>query len=954
MKRVALAIAVVLGVGVLAYLRCGTTSTKTAPTTSSPSGSAVRTARSDPRTLAKGSLAGTIRDPKGAPIAGAMACADFWSPALSEQTTRDALCVIADARGAYRFDNLVAATYSIDAMAKGFEPGTYQKGDEANIELAPGMALTGLDITLGSGAVEVTGTVSDASGGAIRGARVRVISRMKHPRSQAFAETDAAGKYALWTAPGYVEVYAVADGYVESEERGMAPGSVDLSLVPESSIAGTVLDADTREPVAGVRVEVYPMDFMARTPRATTLSDERGRFRISRLLPARYQPRVKHGGYYTVSAPTALVGLAESVEDVVLLVKRGYMISGKALVTGTNAVCKPSSITLGRDQVGYEYEAESADDGTITVDSVRPGTWIVRLFCSRHQPTEDIAPVTITNADVTGLVWHVAPGSTLTGTITTRAGAPVADARITARASSPVQRGAKTLLYASAKPDGRYELGGLVPGTWDVEVSSGNGVAPPKVSVEITDATATQDFVLDEGGTLRGVVVDPKGAPVPHVDVTIARQRQRIHVSFTETEMQTGSDGSFVFTGLVPGTYDITAKYPRGGAVRRADNANEQLEDAVVENAKTTEVRIAIEDATAVIRGSVVDGKGTPIGDAFVNAIRQEPDQDMGQALRWTFDEKLRLTAPDGTFAITGLAAGTYSVRAYRRGGGDAIVENVKTGTSVKVQILDGASIEGTVTGAAGDELSVSANGGGIQRTETFYKSGGVFAIRDLPAGVYTLSATSGNASGGATATVAAGETKRGVTIALAPQATVTGTLVDYATKKPIPSAVMFGTRLASTTFTLALGTSESENTTDARGRFTIRDVPTGDVVIVALLTTERDLQLYAPRTLPSKATIELGEVPVMMPRVRQGAGKLGYTLVSPIDQWFTNHLAVATVDAAATKAGLRTGDVITSVDGIDVRGEHAGYYESLVRVAPGTKLALGLARGATVELVAK
>lgn len=952
MKRVAVIVVVVAAavISVLAVRRCGTSSArKAAPVVTLPSASSAPAARPDPRTLARGSLAGTIRDPSGAPIAGAMACADFWSPALSEQDTRDALCVTADARGAYRFENLVAATYSIDAMAKGFAPATYQKGDEANIELAPGMALAGLDITLASGAVELVGTVADASGGPIRGARVRAISRMKRPRSQAFAETDAAGMYALWIAPGFVEVHAVADGYVESEEQGMAPGSIDVSLVPESSIAGTVLDADTRAPVAGVQVEVYPMDFMARTPRATTLSDEHGKFRISRLLPARYQPRVRHGGYYTVSAPTALAGLADAVEDVVLLVKRGYTISGKA-VAGTTA-CKPASITLGRDPVGYEYEGTSAADGTITVDSVRPGTWIVRVFCDRHQPSEEIAPVTITNADVTGLVWRVTPGSSLTGKVTTRAGTPVGDARITARAAGPVQRGAKTYLSASTKPDGSYELGGMVAGTWNVEVSSDDGVAPPKLTVEIAGASLTRDFVLDEGGTLRGVIVDARGAPVPHVEVTIARQRQRVLVSFTETQVQTGSDGTFAFTALVPGSYAITANYPRGGPVRRADNAKEQLEEVVVENAKTTDVRIAIEDATAAIRGTVVDAKGAPIGDAFVNALRQEPEQEMQEALRWTFDEKLRLTAPDGSFAIGNLAAGTYSVRAYRRGGGDAIVENVKTGTQVKIQILDGATLEGTVTGATADELSVTANGGGIGRTETFYKSGGAFAIRDLPGGTYTLAATSGGASGGTTVSVAAGETKRGIAIALAPQATVTGTLVDHATKKPIPSAAMFATRLAATTFTLALGTSESENTTDARGRFTLRDVPTGNIVIVAMLTRERDLQLYAPRTLAAKATIELGEVAVMMPRVREGAGKLPFTLVAPPNQWFTHRFEIATADA---RTSLRAGDVITSVDGIDVRGDNAGLYDPLVRVAPGTRLALGLERGATVDVVAK
>jgi serine protease Do len=51
-----------------------------------------------------------------------------------------------------------------------------------------------------------------------------------------------------------------------------------------------------------------------------------------------------------------------------------------------------------------------------------------------------------------------------------------------------------------------------------------------------------------------------------------------------------------------------------------------------------------------------------------------------------------------------------------------------------------------------------------------------------------------------------------------------------------------------------------------------------------------------------------------------------------------------------AAKSGLEVGDVITSVDGHDVQGENL-YVADLLRAPPGTKLIIGVARGATVSI---
>src|SRR4029079_313887 len=53
---------------------------------------------------------------------------------------------------------------------------------------------------------------------------------------------------------------------------------------------------------------------------------------------------------------------------------------------------------------------------------------------------------------------------------------------------------------------------------------------------------------------LRGKVIDAQGAMLPGVTVTVRNQATGM---FRDT--QSGSDGSFIASGLTPGTYEVTA-----------------------------------------------------------------------------------------------------------------------------------------------------------------------------------------------------------------------------------------------------------------------------------------------------------------------------------------------------------------------------------------------------------
>lgn len=69
-----------------------------------------------------------------------------------------------------------------------------------------------------------------------------------------------------------------------------------------------------------------------------------------------------------------------------------------------------------------------------------------------------------------------------------------------------------------------------------------------------------------------------------------------------------------------------------------------------------------------------------------------------------------------------------------------------------------------------------------------------------------------------------------------------------------------------------------------------------------------------------------------------------------PVDEY---RLQISWIDPAgpAARSGLAVGDVITTIDGVDVTGEGGAAAWTLMQAAPGTKLELGLARGATVTV---
>ena len=101
-----------------------------------------------------------------------------------------------------------------------------------------------------------------------------------------------------------------------------------------------------------------------------------------------------------------------------------------------------------------------------------------------------------------------------------------------------------------------------------------------------------------------------------------------------------------------------------------------------------------------------------------------------------------------------------------------------------------------------------------------------------------------------------------------------------------------------------------------------------------------------------------MGDLTIIKNRVKRGdpVGELGVKFAQQPEDTAPDQreIKVSFIDPAgpAARTELKVGDIITSIDGIDVTGASTANAWTLMRAPPGTKLLLGLARGAQVPVV--
>ncbi|MEY7849037.1 right-handed parallel beta-helix repeat-containing protein [Natrarchaeobius sp. A-rgal3] len=377
----------------------------------------------------------------------------------------------------------------------------------------------------------ITGTVTDAdSEDSLEGATVVVTDDTGVIET---AETDENGEYELVVPAGTYDLTVSADGYVEAEETDLevTEGGVmttDVSLhVGEASISGTVVDAETGDPVPDAELEVVEQVDVGQPDPApdgftTTLStDANGEFELE-APPGVYEITVETLGYANgVSQDVELeAGEQQSLDDIEL--SSVPVLSGTVTDSETDEPIE-----------GVEIESRFfASDPLYTTTTDADGEYAINLPEHHSQtPSVEFAAdgyfsntITADEAllgDPAGgdveLTVEREPG-TVTGQVTTETDDPVEFTQVTTSDGSG---------STSTNATGYYNLH-LQPGTYTLEVTV-EGTSPRSGTVE--------DVEVAEGETTTAdIVASPGPLDPPSANLSVEIQPTASTTSATEGE----------------------------------------------------------------------------------------------------------------------------------------------------------------------------------------------------------------------------------------------------------------------------------------------------------------------------------------------------------------------------------------------------------------------------------
>jgi len=269
-------------------------------------------------------------------------------------------------------------------------------------------------------------------------------------------------------------------------------------------------------------------------------------------------------------------------------------------------------------------------------------------------------------------------GISITGKIADENGNPVPNALVTAIFSQHSR-----FFDAIASETGEFSISPVPLGTYRL-VASARGLLP---AAGWATKDAHSDLSLEmlrprriAGKVLRG------GARVAQAQVQIEGEHRKASLSSTQ-------DGSFTFSELRPGTYDLTARSGSGGA-------HLSLE---VEKTDVSDLVLALEEG-ASLEGVVKDSSGAPIAKAKITISRHQTTVSRGTA------PTHQSTDGSGRFRADLLEAGEYRVDALAAGfvGVDGMRTAVERGQTAQLAItLERASrLGGTVVDASGKPVA--------------------------------------------------------------------------------------------------------------------------------------------------------------------------------------------------------------------------------------------------------
>jgi hypothetical protein len=313
-------------------------------------------------------------------------------------------------------------------------------------------------------------------------------------------------------------------------------------------------------------------------------------------------------------------------------------------------------------------------------EQMEPGTiWGVEAIAAGYAPARNTHVVAALAPDPDACVLALSRGGTVSGRVLGRnTGAPIAGATLTWFADeAELQRATHEpygLLRVRTDAAGAFELADLPPGDTKLAVEAPGLPRHVEGPFALASGERVQrTILLGDGARIRGQVVNAAGEPV--ADATLVLQ-PRSDRSLRTATGETHAEGSFAFTGLAAGEYDLS-----GYALSEGVNTC-YARRLTVEVDQDLELRLAPE-GSASVRGTI-GGEG-PVPDGVSLLLLPSGEASATRTA-------LRGVAHGNAFELRGAPAGEYLLHASAPDG--------RMG-SAKVTLREGTTIEAAVTLAA-------------------------------------------------------------------------------------------------------------------------------------------------------------------------------------------------------------------------------------------------------------
>ncbi len=789
-------------------------------------------------------------------------------------------------------------------------------------------------------------------------------------------------------AEGFLPLTAPPFTVAKGEKKDVG----EIRVTREGVVSGTVTDPDGH-PVAGARVsiELDPTRMFRGAPFLfqEEKTDEQGRYRLGGLPEGKARVLASADGWREGRSEEIEARPGATVERVDVRLLSGRAIAGRIFSRdgkplagaqvfafpdeGSGPARRPFSVWR-RDGVrtneAGRYEVSGLAEGTYRVEAEAEG------FARGNLPAVNVgaSSADLTLDPLSGLAGRVVDGVT---------GKPIPSFKAKAiRESFPGARFLSDAEDAEGRADGSFEIAGLEPGTYKVEVRA-DSFAPATAGPFAVSAGAPSDagsIPVFAGTVLRVKVVEAgDGSPIQGAEVSVSPVEKEAPLGLPmrrlehgiriagggailgggETDSRkTGADGIVEIPGLAEGSYLVRVKAEDHATVKK---------ETFIAAGTPAEIEATLAKG-GTVKGAVPRANGEPYPSARVFlASAVDPDT-----------EEQATSDSEGNYQFEHVAAGDWRVglsedTPVRFGGGGIFIRSVRqagahveergypvTVVEAKEAVVDlrekeSGAVSGRVTElgepVAGVRVSLTLEGQPRLPflSEHTAESGtdGRFRIDGVPAGRYTLTAQKTGAAvpaeeevqvAGAEAVVDVelprgviegrildvenGRGLAGAEVRLTPQ-----TARDSGRPRPMAISVAFATSAGpgggGGRTTVRMGDGGETAKTDSEGKYRLGGIPPGTYTLSATLEN------YADGRREGVLMSRDAKVPGIDLALAQGGG-IGGTVVDSLG---------SPVPFALVEVAPKGGESKRSVAGPDgayvVTGLAAGVYDVSARI-PG------------------